>query len=453
MDGSRAEAPASTLLVAMLQETGHLNPSFKLMRNLRARGHDVRYLAAPQVAAHIEAQGFRTVPLLSEMLEEAGEPGGGKLAILRKRRTITQRFRATAERLLGAGATAFGEPPRLMLADVTQPLIALWARAQGIPLVLLNTSLPQTKEPGLAPLRSGHPFADDVRGRVASELAWSRFLAKRRASAAAADLLGMCPPYELVRRYALRFGVAAHELDCETVYMPQLRGHPELVFCPRELDFPRPERAGRHYVESLDLARSEPAFDFARLPADKPLVYCALGGQLYRAGQTPVFLQRVARAFGTRPELTLVLATGRHIAPEEIAPCPPNVIVVERAPQLALLKRARLMITHGGLGSVKECVAHGVPMLVFPLDIDQPGNGARVAHHGLGLTGELADTDEEALMRMVDQVLGDAGFVARSLAMQKALLALEESAPGAALIEGFLERPDEMRALKTALQT
>jgi UDP:flavonoid glycosyltransferase YjiC (YdhE family) len=129
------------------------------------------------------------------------------------------------------------------------------------------------------------------------------------------------------------------------------------------------------------------------------------------------------------------------------------VIVVERAPQLALLQRARLMITHGGLGSVKECVARGVPMLVFPLDIDQPGNGARVAHHGLGLAGELSETDEAQLMRMVDQVLEDARFVARSLAMQKALLSLEESAPGAGLIEGFLERPDELRALKTALQT
>jgi MGT family glycosyltransferase len=438
----------------MLQETGHLNPSFKLMRNLRARGHDVRYLAAPQLAAQIEAQGFRTLPLLPEMLEEnASMEGGGKLALVKKRRAITQRFRETASRLLSAGPTAFGEPPALALVDVTQTHLALWARAQGIPLVLLNTSLPQTKEPGLAPLRSALPFATDVRGRVANELAWQRFLAKRRASAAAADLLGMCPPYELARRMAARFGVGAHELDCDTVYMPQLRGHPELVFCPRELDFPRPERAGRHYVESLDLGRNEPAFDFARLPAEKPLVYCALGGQLYRAGDTPAFLQRVARAFAARPDLTLVLATGRHLRPEEITPCPPNVIVVERAPQLGLLARARLMITHGGLGSVKECVAYGVPMLVFPLDIDQPGNAARVVHHGLGLAGALSQTNEAALLEMVEHVLGDASFVARSMAIQRAAQELERAEPGASLVEGFLTQPETLRALKMGLQT
>jgi MGT family glycosyltransferase len=235
--------------------------------------------------------------------------------------------------------------------------------------------------------------------------------------------------------------------------MPQLRGHPELLFCPREFDFPYPERGGRHYVESLDLARREPEFDYARLPADKPLVFCALGGQLYRGGETPAFLQRVARAFESRPDLTLVLATGRHLRPEQIAPCPANVIVMERAPQLGLLKRARLMITHGGLGSVKECIAHGVPMLVFPLDIDQPGNGARVAHHGLGLSGSIGETTEASLLRMIDQVLGDASFVARTLAMQKALFALEESQPGVALVEGFLRDPESLRAFKTALQT
>jgi MGT family glycosyltransferase len=441
------------LLVAMLQETGHLNPSFRLMRNLRARGHDVRYLAAPQLAAHIEAQGFRTLPLLPEMLEDAPSTEGGKLALVKKRRAITQRFRETANRLLSAGPTAFGEPPTLALVDITQTHVALWARAQGIPLVLLNTSLPQTKEPGLAPLRTALPFATDVRGRVTNELAWQRFLAKRRASAAAADLLGMCPPYELARRMAARFGVGSQELDCDTVYMPQLRGHPELVFCPRELDFPRPVRAGRHYVESLDLARSEPAFDFTRLPADRPLVYCALGGQLYRTGDTPAFLQHVARAFGTRPDLTLVLATGRHVLPEEIKPCPENVIVVERAPQLGLLARARLMITHGGLGSVKECVAHGVPMLVFPLDIDQPGNAARVVHHGLGLAGAISATGEAELLQMVDHVLAEPSFVARSLSLQRAFSELERTEPGASLVEGFLAQPETLRALKTALQT
>lgn len=57
---------------------------------------------------------------------------------------------------------------------------------------------------------------------------------------------------------------------------------------------------------------------------------------------------------------------------------------MEHAPQLALLRRAHLMVNHGGLQSVKEGLLPGVPMLCVPQAYDQPGNGARVAFHGIG---------------------------------------------------------------------
>lgn len=60
-----------------------------------------------------------------------------------------------------------------------------------------------------------------------------------------------------------------------------------------------------------------------------------------------------------------------------------------RVPQLKVLQHADLFVTHGGLGSVKESINYGVPMLVYPLDLqyDQNGNGLKVEHHGLGLRG------------------------------------------------------------------
>lgn len=437
-------APA-LLLVAMLQETGHLNPSFKLMRALKARGHDVRYLAESALAPYIEAQGLSVLPFFPDLPREPAAQNG-KLAVLRERRAITARFRAIAERLANQGSHAFGLRPSLALVDVTQTHLALWARSSGIPLLLLNTSLPQTKAPGVAPLRSGLPFGTGLWSRARTELAWRSFLTKRRVGAELAGALQMCPPYELSRRLSARFGVSERELDCETVYMPQLKHVPELVLCPPMLDFPRPAEAERHYVESLDLKRTEPEFPWERLPAQKPLVYCALGGQLYRARETPTFLRRVVRAFAARPDLSLVLATGQHTTAEKLGPCPSNVIVVQRAPQLGLLARARLMITHGGLGSVKECIAHGVPMLVFPLDVDQPGNAARVVHHGLGLAADIGKTSARTLLRMVDRVLTEPSFGERCAAFQTELARFEAQSRGADLVEGYLARHPMLRA-------
>jgi zeaxanthin glucosyltransferase len=431
--------PKGQLLVAMLQETGHLNPSFKLMRALAQRGYQVRYLASPALAEQVRAQGFEVAPFFPELFRSAAP--AGPLRVLMERRTITSRYRSLNERLLQEGAHAFGARPALALVDVTQTPLALWARLFRIPLLLLNTSLPQTKDPGVAPLRSALPYEDGAWGRLRSELAWRRFLLERRAGARLADLAQMCPPYELARRLAPRFGVAASELDAETVYMPQLRDVPELVFCPREFDFPRPTLSTRHYVESLDSARQEqPDFPWQALHPERPLVYCALGGQLYRARETPKFLKRVVAAFAQRPTLQLVLASGKHVKPEALAPHPPNVVVVERAPQLALLARARAMITHAGLGSVKECIAHAVPMLAFPLAVDQPGNAARVAHHGLGLVGDVKTTGVAELLHLIDRVLADEGFRARSKALQAKLRALETAQPGAALVESMLKQ-------------
>jgi len=55
---------------------------------------------------------------------------------------------------------------------------------------------------------------------------------------------------------------------------------------------------------------------------------------------------------------------------EELAGEP---IVVEFAPQLELLKRAALCITHAGLNTALECLSNGLPMVAIPITNDQPG--------------------------------------------------------------------------------
>ncbi|HEX6245712.1 MAG TPA: hypothetical protein VFZ61_32530, partial [Polyangiales bacterium] len=76
---------AAPLLVALLPETGHLNPSFKLSRELQRRGHEVRYLVPSELSAYVEAQGFAVEPFFPE-LDTAAPARSGKLAMLHKRR-------------------------------------------------------------------------------------------------------------------------------------------------------------------------------------------------------------------------------------------------------------------------------------------------------------------------------------------------------------------------------
>jgi MGT family glycosyltransferase len=100
---------------------------------------------------------------------------------------------------------------------------------------------------------------------------------------------------------------------------------------------------------------------------------------------------------------------------------PSNTIVVRSAPQIELLKRAAVCITHAGLNTVLESLGHLVPMVAIPIGYDQPGVAARIAHHG---TGEFIEVDElttKRLKGLIEKVLQDPSYRKRADYMQKVI--------------------------------
>jgi UDP:flavonoid glycosyltransferase YjiC (YdhE family) len=86
-----------------------------------------------------------------------------------------------------------------------------------------------------------------------------------------------------------------------------------------------------------------------------------------------------------------------------------------------LLKRAALCITHAGLNTALESLAHGVPMVAIPIGYDQPGVAARIAHHG---TGEFIEVDElttDRLKGLIEKVLQDPSYRERAVYFQKVI--------------------------------
>ena len=96
-----------------------------------------------------------------------------------------------------------------------------------------------------------------------------------------------------------------------------------------------------------------------------------------------------------------------------------NLLVVKWAPQLALLRRAAVMVTHGGIGSMLECIRYGVPMVIVPGARDQPGNRARAVYHGIAVGAEMATLTGEILAKKVSEAMGDAGLRERLARMRE----------------------------------
>ncbi|MFJ8187932.1 nucleotide disphospho-sugar-binding domain-containing protein [Streptomyces sp. NPDC096105] len=86
------------------------------------------------------------------------------------------------------------------------------------------------------------------------------------------------------------------------------------------------------------------------------------------------------------------------------APYPERFEVHAAVPQLDVLAASSVFVTHGGMGSVMEAVALGVPPVVVPQMAEQRVNAERVQALGLGVYLPREEATGEALRDAVRTV-------------------------------------------------
>jgi len=130
----------------------------------------------------------------------------------------------------------------------------------------------------------------------------------------------------------------------------------------------------------------------------KPLIYASMGTLVN--GQKSVY-RTILEAAGQFPDMQVVLSVGQNVDPGDLGAIPSNTIVVRMAPQIELLKRAVLCMTHAGLNTALEALAQGVPMVAIPIGYDQPGVAARIAYHRVGAFVEIGDLTARRLAELI----------------------------------------------------
>jgi zeaxanthin glucosyltransferase len=118
----------------------------------------------------------------------------------------------------------------------------------------------------------------------------------------------------------------------------------------------------------------------------------------------------ILEAVSEFPDMQMVLSVGRNVAPNDLGPFPENAIVVPSAPQIELLKRATLCITHAGLNTTLEALAQGVPLVAIPIGYDQPGVASRIAYHGVGEFVELGELSKHRLSKLIVKVTSSSSY-------------------------------------------
>ncbi len=170
---------------------------------------------------------------------------------------------------------------------------------------------------------------------------------------------------------------------------------PVLLNYPQHLHDPaRTALLPDHGFLGSAVRQQEPPPDIARWLDQNnqiPLVYVSFGSFLSVRGDV---LRRVVDALRRLPvRVALAVGSADRSALGEL---PARWLVREFLPQVALLERATVSVTHGGNNSVTESITAGIPMLVLPFSTDQFAGAAAIENAGVGiaLDPNAASVDE-----------------------------------------------------------
>lgn len=97
--------------------------------------------------------------------------------------------------------------------------------------------------------------------------------------------------------------------------------------------------------------------------------------------------------------------------PKQVPPnLPANIFTVDYAPFSTLLKHASVFVHHGGIGTMSQAFAAGVPQLIMPMAHDQPDNANRVERLGAGIGISVQRFKPKRVAQALQRLLSEPGF-------------------------------------------
>ena len=403
--------------------TGHLNPLIALSRQLVARGHRVTLFQHSELERQVRACGLEFFPI-----DVPGSSAGQHRGSTNQRKPRT-RIGEIAYRLrrieIDMEAFLREYPPAvrdsgvdtLIMGEITLSGPTL-AEILRLPYFIVSTSIP-------------HNFGWDAPRSIASPCSYLDRLQKEILEVSVLRMRG--PVRRSLDQYRRKNGLKSIRNIAKT--FPELA---HITQWPQCLDVPRSElppnffytgpfvdEAGRAFVE----------FPWSQLDG-RPVAYASLGTT--RKSGTAIF-HRIAEACGGL-DLQLVISLGGRRDPAMFSDLPGKPLVVGNAPQLELLKRARIVVSHAGPNTVLETLMQGKPLLALPMALDQPAVAARLAALGVAEVLPAENRSTEQLRTAVLKLQNDPAYRNAAQKLQSQMQSLHGLERAADIIEEALSK-------------
>jgi MGT family glycosyltransferase len=403
---------------------GHLNPMVALADATRARGHRVSFFLLGDPPASVAAAGFESIPLGGSVfppnqyrawLQQLGSLQG-RAAL---KHTFAMGARA-AEAILEVGpTTARAAGVTALLVDQASFPGGTVAEQLNIPFATVCNALLLHPDPVAPPFFTHWQPRDTGWARIRNRIAWAGL---NRLYA---------PILTRIQDHRRRLGLPVPaRIAAAWSNLLQISQQPEAFEFPRR-ELPKHVR----FVGPLRLPGGyQPVpFPWERLDG-RPLIYASLGTLQNRVAKTFRVIAEACNGLDAQ----LVISTGHGVAPEALGELPGHPVVVSYAPQLDLLRRSTVAVTHAGLNTVLDALATGIPMVAVPVTNEQPGISARVVWVGAGEAFDYKHVTPQALRAAVLRVRSDPSYRAAAERVRDSIRAGGGAPRAAEMIEQSL---------------
>jgi len=391
-------------LFLSLPAAGHINPSLSLVRELAARGEEVVYYATDAFADKIERARVRYCPYRNAFLLD--------MALPEHTHELSWLLMRTTAELLAEHLEEFrSERPDYVITDSVAPWGQWVGEILGVPVVTSVVTFAFNRHVvayaasrGVRP-KSARLFMSKVRNLV--KAVRLRREVRRRYSASGPGIMGM----------------VMGSSGLNIIYTSR-------HFQPSSETF---DDRFQFIGPSLGDRGETPNF---RWTHDKDVLYISLG-TLFNADAS--FYKNCLEAF-REAQIEVILSVGSQVSIESLGPAPANFTVRTHVPQLEVLRRATVFVTHGGMNSVCEGLGLGVPLVVVPQMSEQAIIGRRVEELGAGVYLGKEGVTAKTLRDAVQTVLGDARFRQRAGVIRESFESAGGVGRGAEAILSFIQK-------------
>ena len=351
---------------------GDVNPFLWIARGLRERGHAVTLIVAPPFAEVARRAGVPSAvvgePEAYERMvrnPDLWHPWRGLNLVLSNAGQATEAY-CTA---VAAAAERGGNGDVVLVGS----LLALGARLArerlGVPLATIHLQPAVILSLHDTPVLRAHfeGFARLPRWLKRAFFALPNPLDRAAGPAvrAACARAGVPPPRRLMREWM-------HSPDAVLGLFPAWFGAPQPDWPPRS------RLAGFPLYDPGDEQGLTPELE--RFLADGPPPVLFTPGSAMAHGRE---FFATAQAACARLGARAIFATAHR--DQLPAPRPATVLAVDYAPFSRLLPRVAAVVHHGGIGTLSQALAAGVPQLVMPMAHDQPDNAQRLVRLGVAV--------------------------------------------------------------------